>query len=283
MVAVLNKGNYVIESILSENDETVIYTARNRERKRFIINEIKNVAVIDRFLPQMSALAKMGRLICLTENSHLYVITHYSDGENAAIYFRAEHTPVVRRLEMLKTAAFRMIDYSAYPEIVGRGMLQPESLCVCRGELCMNFFFAPYEQRDVFSLFCTEMEKMFTKEEIQKYTYIGIVLQKLKNGIYTDFTQVYLDMEQLIANCAKSGAIISGIKTFYEKIKAPLKIVFTAASLILAAVVLYNLVVSGSRKSAEGVYNPIDHIGTVSVDNSDEEFREFWVSGSKSY
>ncbi len=283
MIAVLQKGSYIIESILSEKDDMVIYTARNKDHKKFIISEVRDIEIINRFLPQLNELMKKGVLTCTAENSCLYIITHYYEGENAAIYFKTESPSIAQKLEMIKQAAFKMIEYSNYPDIIGRSLLQPESLCVCRGEICMNFYFAPYEERNIFYLFYLETEKMFTKDEIRRFSYIGIVLQKLKNGIYSDFMQVYLDIEQLIPKCAGKGkALISGIKAFYEKIQAPLKIIATAATLILAAIVLYNSFIKNSKESTESAFNPIDHIGTVSIDNeNNKEFKDIHVGNAE--
>ena len=98
-------------------------------------------------------------------------------------------------------------------------------------------------------------------------SYISIVIEKLKNGVYSDFMQVYLDMDQLTGKLQQNNAI-SKLKSFYQRSKGYITIAISAAVIVLAIIVIYNMFIKGSKDSTGQTHNPIDHIGTVMLEEN---------------
>ncbi len=279
----LQGGLYTIQSIISESDDLCIYIAKKRGGQQFVCCEVKSLELINRWITDINAAAERGKLICFTESSFLYIITHYYEGENAAVHFRVQHTDLRKKLEMLRCLTFSLIDYSSLPDIILKGMLSENSVCVYRGEMVMNCFISPNEQRTPLELYAALFNSLLTEEECKRLSYINIILQKLKNGIYTDFMQVYLDINQTLQMYEQAKGFVPKLKRAYEKSKGWLRIIGTAAVLIVAAVVIINMLNKKAENSTQGSFTPIDHIGTVSVISSQsEDIREIHVSEQNS-
>ncbi|MGN0597953.1 MAG: hypothetical protein ACI4J1_11575 [Ruminiclostridium sp.] len=269
----LQNGRYVIDTIEQESGDICIYTAHNRKKQRFVINEIRSIELINLWLPQLSPMAHSGRLECFTENACLYIVTHYYDGENAAAYFSYKKPENKHKLEMIRQFLFRLIDLSECPEVIQRSMLMSESVCVCRGEICQNCFITCSDEKP-YALLYKLLDSFFTPEEIKRNSFLGILLQKLKNGLYENFTQVYLDWQQLSENRRGVSRAVEVIKGLWKRYGSLVKILASAAVIIIAVVVIYNSFIKGMLTSDGSAYNPIDHIGTVTVADSSGSFRE---------
>ncbi|MGN1109147.1 MAG: hypothetical protein ACI4RK_07155 [Oscillospiraceae bacterium] len=269
MLVGLQKGRYVIDTIEQEGADICIYTAHNKKKQRFVVNEIRSIALINLWLPKLSAFAQNGGLECFTENSFLYIVTHYYDGENAASYFSITKPESGVKLDMLKQFIFRLIELSEYPDVIMCSMLMPQAVCVYRGEICQNCYIVPPE-KSPFTLLYELLESFFTPEEIKKNSFLSIVLQKLKNGMYENFTQVYLDWQQLAEKRRGGNPAVEAISGWWRRYGSLVKILASAAVIILAVVVIYNSFIKGAIASDSKTYNPIDHIGTVSISESGE-------------
>ncbi|MGN1423806.1 MAG: hypothetical protein ACI4XA_10540 [Oscillospiraceae bacterium] len=276
MLVSLQKGRLVIDTIEREGGDICIYTAHNSKKQRFVVNEIRSIGLINEWLPKLSSFAQSGSPECFTENSFLYIVTHYYDGDNAAAYFSYVKPDMGTKLEMLRQFIFRLIDLSAYPDIILCSMLLPDAVCVYRGEILQNCCITPVDKTP-FALFYELLESFFTPEEIKKQPFLGIILQKLKNGIYENFTQVYLDWQQLSEKRMTGNPVAETLKGWWQRYGSLVKILASAAVIIIAVVVIYNSFIKGMISSDSKTYNPIDHIGTVSVSESGGSFREVHV------
>ncbi len=278
-----HSGSYVILSIARESDDIFTYIVRDRAGKQYIACEIRSLALIERWLPEISAAADAGRLVCFTENAYLYIITSYTDGESAQLHFAVHHTELRRKLEMLRAMTFQLVDCSDMPDIVVRGLLSPQSACVSRGEIALNCFIDPLEERTPLQLYGELFAGCFTPAEIKRAKYLRIMLQKLSNGIYHSFMEIYLDLGLLLEDIEQPMDIIGQAKALHERFKGITRIVISAAVLIAAAVVLCNILSRSSEQSVSGAYTPIDHIGTVSIGGENKgDIRDIHVSGAAS-
>lgn len=273
-------GSYVILSIEEEHENYSTYIVRNREGKQFIACELRSIGLINKWLPDINSAAQSGKLVCFTENACLYIITRYTDGEIAQLYFSVHRTDLRRKLEMIRDMTFKMVECSDMPQIIINGMLTPKSACVSRGELSLNCYIDPTAERNPFEMYAQLFCGMFSPADKKRLRYLSIVTQKLSNGIYTSFLEIYLDIEQLLDKLDGSTDIIRSIKGLYERSKGILKIIAAAAVLIAAAIVIFNMVTKSSQQSAAGTFTPIDHIGTVSVDNGESVVHDIHVSSS---
>ena len=278
-----HNGSYVILSIAREAEDICTYIVRDRSGKQYIACEIRSLALIDRWLPEISAAADSGRLVCFTENAYLYIVTSYTDGENAQLFFSVQHTELRRKLEMLRGMTFRLVDCSDMPEPVIKGLLTRQSACVLHGEIALNCFIDPREERSPFQLYSELFTGCFSPAEIKRVKYLGIITQKLSNGIYKSFMEIYLDLGQLLDNLSQPRNIISRAKKVHERSKGLVRILLSAAVLVAAAVVVYNIINRSSQESVGTAYTPIDHIGTVSIGGESETaIRDIHVSAPES-
>jgi len=273
MLASLQKGRYVIDAIVRNSGEIYIYTAHNSKKQRFIVNEFRSLELINRWLPELSPFSQSGSLECFTENSCLYVITRYYDGDSAAAYFSFNKPANSVKLEMLKGFLFRLIALSEYPDIILCSMLTKESVCVYRGEICQNCYISPPEKSS-FALLYELMDSFFTSEEARKNSYLGIIMQKLKNGLYENFLQLYLDWQRLDDKQRRENPIKEIVTGWWRRYGNYVKILASAAVIVVAVVVIYNSFVKTMGASDSKTYNPIDHIGTVSIEDSNSDFKE---------
>lgn len=279
MLVGLQKGRFVIDTIEQESGDICIYTAHNKKKQRFIVNEIRSIQLINHWLPLLSPMAQSQRLDCFTENSYLYIVTHYYDGENAAAYFNFSKPEGREKLEMIRQFLFRLIELSEYPDIILCSMLMPEAVCIYRGEICQNCFLTKTAETP-FTLLYSLLDSFYTPEEIKRNAYLGILLQKLKNGLYENFTQVYLDWQQLSEEKRGIGRVKAKLKELWQRFGGLVKLLASAAVIIIAVVVIYNSFIKGATASNGRTYNPIDHIGTVSVAESSDTIREVHVTSS---
>lgn len=271
-------GAYVILSIEEERDDVCTYIVRNREGKQFIACELRSLSLINKCLPEISRAAESDRLVCFTENACLYIITRYTEGEIARLYFCVNHTDLRRKLEMIRTMTFKMVECSDMPELITKGMLTEKSACVCRGELALNCFIDPNNTKSPVEMYAELFDGMFSPADIKRLKYLSIVMQKLSNGIYSSFLEIYLDIEQLIDKLDGGTDILGSIKAAYERSKSVIRIVATAAVLVAAAVVIYNMVMKSSQEAASENFEPIDHIGTVRLDGEESTVQDIHVT-----
>ncbi len=172
-----------------------------------------------------------------------------------------------------------LVDCSDMPDIVVRGLLSPQSACVSRGEIALNCFIDPLEERTPLQLYGELFAGCFTPAEIKRAKYLRIMLQKLSNGIYRSFMEIYLDLGLLLEDMEQPMDIIGQAKALHERFKGITRIVISAAVLIAAAVVLCNILSHSSEQSVSGAYTPIDHIGTVSIGGENKgDIRDIHVS-----
>lgn len=276
MITNLQKGKYMIISIVQEADDICHYIARNSKKQTFIVNEIRNITLINKWLPLLSKFVSDGQITCFTENSYLYILAHFYDFENAEVYFNINNIALKNKLEMIKEMTFRLIEYAAFPNMILDSILQPENICVSRGELCFNcFIYGDSENLSAFNQYSNVLRCLLSKEDIQKLPYINIVFQKLRNSVYTDFMQVYLDVQQLVQSSETKTNIIEKAKKLYQKYKSWLKITAAATIIILTVIVIYNTFVESATDSTKSTFTDIDHIGTVTISSNDnDDYRE---------
>ncbi len=260
----LRQGKYVIDAILRESGDICIYTAHNKKKQRFVVNEIRGIGLIDRWLPELSPAAHSEGLECFTENSYLYVVTHYYDGDKAASYFSIVRPETGVKLKMLGQFIFRQIELSEYPDVIVCGMLLPESVCVLRGEVCQNCYISIPEKAPM-ELLYELLHSFFTPEEIKRNSFLGIILQKLKNRLYENTVQLYLDWQQLTENRQSGNPFRKYLSRWWERFGGLVKILAAAAVIITAVVLTYNSLIRPSSNPDGKAYEPIDHIGTVSI------------------
>ncbi len=277
MLISLQKGRYIIDAIVNNSGDIFIYTAHNRKKQRFIVNEFRGIELINRWLPELSPLSQSGGPECFTENSFLYVVTSYYDGDSAEAYFSFNKPANSIKLEMLKGFLFRLMGLSEYPDILLCSMLTKESVCVYRGEIRQNCYISPPE-KSPFELLYELMESFFSPEETRKNPDLGIILQKLKNGLYENFLQLYLDWKGLDDRQPREYSVREAAAGWWKRYGGYVKIILSAAVLVIAAVVVYNTFVRTMDASDSETYNPIDHIGTVYIENSGD-LREIHANG----
>lgn len=267
MKSALNNGKYLIMSIVSESEDITVYIARNHAKQQFVVNEVKSISLINEWLPKINGLSEEGRICCFTENSNLYIVTRYYDGDNPKYVFSGGNTELSMKLEMIKAFTFSMISYSEFPDFILKSLLLPENVCAYRNELHSNCMISTDEEKTSMQLFYDLMNNYFTIDDVKKLSYISIVIEKLKNGVYSDFMQVYLDMDQLTGKLQQNNAI-SKLKSFYQRSKGYITIAISAAVIVLAIIVIYNMFIKGSKDSTGQTHNPIDHIGTVMLEKN---------------
>ena len=247
-----HNGSYVILSIAGEHEEHCTYLVRDRSGKQYIACELKSLALINRWLPEINKAAQDGRIVCFTENACLYIITSYTDGENARLAFAVQHTELRRRLELLRDMTFRLVECSDMPELILKGLL-------------------------TFELYSELFSGCFTPADVKRLKYLSIVLQKLSNGIYNSFMEIYLDIGQLLEKLEQSGSFLTRLKELHQRVGGVVRIVVSAAVLVAAAVVVYNMITRSAQQSSEAANTPIDHIGTVLLDNESTVIRDIHV------
>ena len=272
-----HNGSYVILSIAGEHEGHCTYLVRDRAGKQYIACELKSLALINRWLPEINRAAQSGRVICFTENACLYIITSYTDGENARLAFAAQHTELRRRLELLREMTFRLVECSDMPELILKGLLTEQSAVISHGDITLNCYIDPQEKRTPFELYSELFSGCFTPADVKRLKYLSIVLQKLSNGIYKSFMEIYLDIGQLLEKLVQGGNFLTRVKAFHERTKGIVRIVVSAAVLVAAAVVIYNMIMRSSQQSSEAAHTPIDHIGTVSLDTDSTVIRDIHV------
>lgn len=270
-------GSYAILGIAGEYEDHNIYIVRDRAKKQYIACELKSISQINRWLPEINKAAESGRIVCFTENAYLYIITSYTDGENALLSFSVQHTGLHRKLELLQKMTFQLVDCADMPELVLKGLLTEQSAVLFRGAIALNCYIDPNEKRSAFEMYSDLFASCFTPADIKRLKYLSIVLQKLSNGIYKNFMEIYLDIGQLLEKIEQNVTILDRVKEFRERTKGVFRIVISAAVLVAAAVVIYNMVNSSSQQSALDAYTPIDHIGTVSLNSDRETIRDIHV------
>lgn len=272
-----HNGSYVILSIAGEHEEHCTYLVRDRSGKQYIACELKSLALINRWLPEINKAAQDGRIVCFTENACLYIITSYTDGENARLAFAVQHTELRRRLELLRDMTFRLVECSDMPELILKGLLTEQSAVISHGDISLNCYIDPQEKRTPFELYSELFSGCFTPADVKRLKYLSIVLQKLSNGIYSSFMEIYLDIGQLLEKLEQSGSFLTRLKELHQRVGGVVRIVVSAAVLVAAAVVVYNMITRSAQQSSEAAHTPIDHIGTVLLDNESTVIRDIHV------
>lgn len=267
MKSALNNGKYLIMSIVSESEDITVYIARDHAKQQFVVNEIKSISLINEWLPKINGLSEEGRICCFTESSNLYIVTRYYDGDNPEYVFSGGNTELSMKLEMIKAFTFSLISYSEFPDFILKSLLLPENVCIYRNELHSNCMISTDEKKTPMQLFYDLISGYFTIDDVKKLSYISIVIEKLKNDVYSDFMQLYLDMDQLTGKLQQNSAI-SKLKSFYQRSKGYITPAISAAVIVLAIIVIYNMFIKVSKASTGQTHNPIDHIGTVVLEEN---------------
>lgn len=273
----LCNGKYSIQGISEENEEYCTYLVQDRARKQYIACELRSISLINRWLPEINQAAGSGRIVCFTENACLYIVTSYTDGENARLEFAVQHTELRRRLELLRDMTFRLVKFSDMPELILKGLLTDQSMVLYHGDITLNCYIDPREKRTPFEMYSELFSGCFTSADIKRLKHLSIVLQKLSNGIYKNFMEIYLDIGQLLEKLEQSSDFLTKVKKFHERTKGIVRIVASAAVLVAAVVVVYNMLSHSAQQSSEAAHTPINHIGTVSLDSDSTVIRDIHV------
>lgn len=271
--------DYIVLKIWNSGEGIKTYVAgkQGQSGQTFLINEIADRKIIDRYMPQIVMLKKEAVpefQEYFTLDSKVYAVFRYEPGTSIQSLLGETRLDFTYRVELFEKILQKLAAYGSFPALMKATALFGENIVLEANQLSFNFRFyadrGTLEQEEtVYRNLGELLAVFFTQKERENYTGLRLMEEKCKKGIYTSLGQVLQDVSRIFTSMDKTQEMKLKLKEKKQNVKKTMLTIGFALLMIAAVIYFYTHYISSDVE--EALYSDVERIGTVNVDGVDWE------------
>ena len=257
-------GNYIVKKVKDE------------EERLFLVNELTNREHIESYIGEFLALYEENKLEdfieYFSENSKLYLVFRYYEGETLPKYLGKEGLALGYRVQLMKSILHKFLDYDELYPIICYTVLAPTNIILRNNIISFNYQLKipPREYKKCVYEAIWQLENtLFLTHEIQKYSSLNRISDKCQKEIYHSIGEVLRDLEEVSKALDKDESLKNLLLAKKDKLMDRALKVFTVIIILAFLYVLYTKYLNNELGTA--LYSDVEAIGTVTISEEAKE------------